>query len=135
MRWTEEQLQGYLLKAGVTMASKINKPTEKPVVKRKASQQNKTEARFARDMLDFWTLEKSYDGYRFRALALIWPEYRYTPDFMAWKGPKITLFEIKGGHIHSRDSRIRFLGARRDHPWFKFECWQWKDGVWREIWK
>jgi len=131
MRLTQEQFDEYQERRGVVdRLIKVARP------KRKASEPNKTELRFESEVLIPWKNTGIIDGYQFHALALIWPDMRYTPDWMVWDyDGQIKLIEVKGPHIHSRDSRVRFLTARRDYPWFQFECWQWKDKQWRDIWK
>jgi hypothetical protein len=128
--FTQEQVDEINARRGKVVDHEIKKTC------RKAHEPNKTESRFKYEMLWNWERTRLIEGYKFHAIALIWPEYRYTPDWMTWnKDGQITLIEVKGPHVHSRDSRVRFLTARRDYPWFNFECWQWKERMWKEIWK
>ncbi|MBU1067444.1 hypothetical protein KKE60_06625 [Patescibacteria group bacterium] len=131
VRFTQEQVDEYNAKRGIsTPEQTITTPG------RKASEPNKTELRFESEMIIPWLSCYKFEGYKFRGLALIWPDMRYTPDWMLWDWKeKITLIEVKGPHIHSRDSRVRFLTARRDYPWFNFEGWQYAGRQWRKIWK
>ncbi len=85
----------------------------------RARQPNKTEARYAREMLH--GLNPAYEALTFR----MGNGHRYTPDWVvALPGARIECHEVKGGyalHSHQR-ARLAFDQARVEFPWVR---WVW----------
>ena len=104
-------------------------------------QPNKTEQRFAQDVLEPLKHIGEIIHYWYEPITLRWPDKdRYTPDYVAVKNDgTITCFEVKGSYIFSRDSRVKFKAARRDFAQMglQFEAWQWEGQQkgWIEIWR
>ena len=92
---------------------------------------NKTEADFA---LRLEAMKRNGEilRYEFEGITLRWADMRYTADFVVFGGGYVTLIEVKGGHIWSRDI-VRFKGARAYWPEFSFEMWQKKNKEWRRL--
>jgi hypothetical protein len=116
-----------LLVKGITEADKLL---------RKTRQMNKTEAEFGR-ILEGKKQRGELTDYKFEALRLRWGESMwYKPDFVARGANGVTyLYEVKGGHIWSRD-QVRFKGCRaewRHYKNFHFEMWQKKAGQWTRL--
>lgn len=60
---------------------------------------------------------------------------RYTPDWLILDALGSPVFiEIKGAHIRE-DAEMKFHLARMSYPWFTFQCWQYANRQWTEIWK
>lgn len=74
--------------------------------------------------------------YKFQGMRLLWGDCMYyKADFVARGADGVTyLYEIKGGHIWSRDL-VRFRGCRAEWtPYhFEFELWQRKRGQWTRL--
>ena len=67
-----------------------------------------------------------YEGLKLQIDRSCW----FLPDF--WCPELMTFYETKGGHIYE-DAVIKFKAARAIHSWARFEMWQKKLGVWRQI--
>lgn len=118
---TSAQLNNFAAK--VTLTTKQSKKTKQP---------NKTETEFQR------ILEATYPGATivFEGIRLRWGNsMHYTADFAVshpdWLQTR--LYEVKGGHIWSRDA-VRFKGCAAEwEDRFVFEMWQKKKGQWERI--
>ena len=113
-------------------------PTSKndvqPIVARsnaKRGVMNKTESEFS-FILEGQKKAGEILRYEFEGITLRWADMRYTPDFVVFNtllafderlDARLTLIEVKGAHIWSRDI-VRFKGARAYWPEFAFEMWQ-----------
>lgn len=68
---------------------------------------------------------------------------KYSPDFCMisddWSKiqlpSSICLFEVKWKKVLNRDSQIRFAWARHEFGMFGWRAWQWKNNIWKKIWK
>lgn len=143
--WTEEEYAAYRQKIKrLSPAACHARSLEKDranLAKRKPSrnQPNKTEIRFEQEILKPYLLPDV--KYGFQALTfLLAPWLRYTPDWAVWvesdfsyNDGRLHCFEVKGAHVWD-DARVKFLTARELFPWVTWQAWQWKGGVWREIW-
>jgi hypothetical protein len=103
---------------------------------RQTRQMNKTETEFAR-ILEAKKQRGEITDYKFEGIRLRWGESMwYKPDFVARGANGVTyLYEVKGGHIWSRDL-VRFKGCRaewRPYKNFEFEMWQKKAGQWTQL--
>lgn len=58
----------------------------------------------------------------------------YRPDFVLAADGRLTIYEVKGGHVGkvawSRHGIERFRRAREMFKEFEFELWQWWGGEW-----
>lgn len=93
----------------------------------KAGVMNKTEARFAQEVLGILLFEKKIKRYMFESHTLIVIDstdkktnrVRYTPDFyMLDLEDRITFYEVKG--FWRAASRIRIKAAAEQYPEYKF---------------
>ncbi len=108
-------------------------PTEPKLRKRR--EPNKTEAEYGR-ILEALKTRGEIRDYKYEGLTLHWGGgMRYTPDWVTrgYHG-QITLIEIKGPHVWSRDL-VRFKGCRAEwEPFgFHFQMQQKTKGEWRRI--
>lgn len=80
---------------------------------------NETEPEYSRFRVPNHTEQEAFDLlgllnrgciYESRTFEVV--GHSYTPD---WTGPSVAV-EVKGEHVHSRDSRILFDAARLAHP-------------------
>lgn len=95
---------------------------------------NKTEIKFKRDMLD------RLPGIVLdQALVLDFGDgTSYRPDFIHLHDGKVTIYEVKGGHVGkvawSRHGIERFRRAREKWGAFmSFELWRLKDHTWEKL--
>jgi hypothetical protein len=77
---------------------------------KKQPEANATECEAAR-VLRLPGLTTLFEG---RAFDVLGGTHSYTPDW--WVEDSRTAVEVKGEHIHSRDSRILFDAARAEYP-------------------
>jgi hypothetical protein len=96
---------------------------------------SKTEARFARDVLEPWAQTIPHYRWWHEPLTLILaPGVRYTPDFLALGGSvmreQYTFYEVKGAFIRDR-ALIKPRMAAALWPFWRFVLAQWKEGQWR----
>lgn len=90
---------------------------------------NKTEARYAREVLEPRRFAKEIDGWayeilKFRLADGAW----YCPDFITTKGLQITCIEVKG--FLREASLIRIKVAAEQHKFFKFVMVRLVKGQW-----
>lgn len=102
----------------------------------KVREMNKTEREFS-ILLEARKRHAEITDYRYHAVKLLWGDCMiYTADFAvdALMHARITLMEVKGPHIFSRDI-VRFKGCRAEwKEWFDFEMHQRdKSGRWDRI--
>ena len=93
---------------------------------------NKTEARFLRD----WPPGRSG---LILSQALVLPfgdGTSYRPDFILISDCRVTVYEVKGGHVGkvawSRHGIERFRRARERFRELDFELWQWDGKRWEQ---
>jgi len=113
-RWTSDQLEDYRRKHS---ARKPDTSSDPPAEPRQAPARpvapNQTE-RQALAVLNLREQDMAFEGRTFDVCG----GSRYTPDWIdADQGIAI---EVKGEHVHSRDSRCRFDEARTLYP-----SWRW----------
>lgn len=96
---------------------------------------NKTEMRFKREFLD---LKYGPDQIDFESLRLkLARGVFYVPDWVVigMRG-HVYCYEVKGGFIRNPGrARTKYLIAKEQWPCFTFEAWQYKNGIWKEIWR
>ena len=155
VRWSEEDLASYnrrlkintgeepkddpLLKKAAEFIPRIRYPMLKPgYIRLDRTKMNLTEQRFYDECL----LEGHNDCTHYEPIVFEFaPRSKYTPDFVVFPDGKLWPFhtplaiEVKGPHIHNRGSREKFKACQQIFSNFTFQCFQWKDGGWREIWK
>jgi len=135
MRMTKTDFIAHQAKHGFSLPPDLNviEHLVKPAPA-KARTMNKTEAGFARiletrqqrgEIIAF-----AYEGLRFKYADGLY----YKPDFVVLiEDQPITIIEVKGGHIFSRD-KVRFRACAAEwRTWFAFEMWQRKRGQWSRI--
>jgi hypothetical protein len=89
---------------------------------------NKTEQKFYEHFRRQWDVKLAkHAPARLRLASGIF----YTPDWLFLTAGGLWFFEVKGPHIHSRDSVPRFKAARVEYPFWNFGFAQWKGGEWR----
>lgn len=101
---------------------------------RRRGQMNKTEASFAR-LLESRRSRGEIRDFEFEAVKLHLGEGAYyTLDFLVRENDdRVTLVEIKGAKIWSRDS-VRFKVAVGKYSWlYRFELWQRASGEWSQL--
>jgi len=128
-------------------ATKDGKTTYRSESLRRRGIMNKTETEYAL-VLDAMKGFGQILRWEFEGITLRWADMRYTPDFVVFNSPMfacdssgqtaviggsylITLIEVKGAHIWSRDV-VRFKGARAFWPEFRFEMWQKTKAGWKQ---
>jgi hypothetical protein len=99
------RMRGATAKTWVPPAATISTPVE---VKREP---NQTELEAATIINGYWV-------YEYCPLSVLNGTHSYTPDWtrMNDAGWVDAMMEVKGEHIHSRDSRILFDAARKEYP-------------------
>jgi len=108
-------------------------PAHGPSRRRKPGVPNRTEARYFAAFLGEYE-RSEFATVRYQPWRLYLPNgHSYRPDFVVivHDPVRIQCHEVKGPHIHSRDSRILFDTARAVWPWFDFVWAQWTGSEWR----
>jgi len=133
--WTEKDYQDHLNKKRKGMDKPVKLP---PRAKMGGSgpKMNKTETRFANDILGLWLITNEitrweFEPFKFRAMESKF----YKPDFAAWfPDESVTVYEVKAYNLH-RSSLDRFQACREkyDTNWLRFQCWQWANKEWSQI--
>lgn len=137
-RWTEQQYQDFLRRRRMPRSASEPSGSPQPVLepsnkesvgKRKPHGPNRTEERYKRDYLT----HPATVTVRFQPFRLYLSNgHSYRPDWgVFYPDGKIALHEVKGPHVHSRDSRILFDTAITDFPWLGFVWAQWTGEKWK----
>jgi len=102
------------------------------VAGRRPAGPNRTEQRYYDDFLAAQeragAVTVHYQGLR----VYLGNGHAYRPDWVAvTPAGRVTCIEVKGAHVHSRDSRLRFDAARAEWPCFAWVWAQWTGSEWR----
>lgn len=91
------------------------------------------EARYALEILEAQVAQGKIEKWFFESVRLrLAPKTFYTPDFMVIdRDGTVTFKEVKG--FLREDAAVKFKWARESFPYFKFEMWGRKAGVWKEV--
>ena len=96
----------------------LAKAGAKPTARAPHSRMNRTEARFAREVLELWKTATG-GSYFFEAIKLRLAKATfYTPDFIVFDASGATFYEVKG--FWRDDARVKLKVAAEMFPWFKF---------------
>ena len=127
MRWTEQQLVEHM--AGKRIIPLTN-PKPRHVIPQAEDGMNKTEARYAREVLGIRKMAGFVIDWRFEAIKLrLAKRTWYTPDFMVWTPERIEIHEIKGGFIRD-DAAVKIKVAAEIFKEFKFVLARYIKGIW-----
>ena len=130
MRWTEQQLAEHIAGKSKPILSAPTKPfarCPKPVTE---DGMNKTEARYAREVLGIRKMAGFVIDWRFEAIKLrLAKRTWYTPDFMVWTPEGIEIHETKGGFIRD-DAAVKIKVAAETFKEFKFVLVQYIKRMW-----
>jgi len=135
-RWTEEDLEAYRAKrASQRGAALQEKKALTEPIKQAGRIPNKTEQRFAEEFLKPRAATGEIKNYRYEAFKFrLADKTFYTPDWhVVCADGSMELHEIKGGGPVRDDAAVKFKIAREMYPEFKWFCWQWKGGAWRNL--
>ena len=128
MRLTEEEYNALMTKREQIMP----KPRFVPPVKPQGRDMNKTEARYAREVLDpllsqYAILGWEWESIKFRMADRTW----YTPDFLVIFPTHMQIVEIKG--FMRDDAVIKYKCCREMFPWFEWKMLRLIKGNWDEV--
>lgn len=129
-----EQANEHQRRHGFAPLIKEKKVQQKKLRVASAPEMNQTEREFAALLNARW-LEGKIKGWIFQGIRLAWGDGMiYKPDFAVLQlNDRITIVEVKGGHIWSRDI-VRWKGCRAQwKDFFDFEIWQKEGGRWTQI--
>ena len=128
MKWTEAELAQHLQRKGSPPESP-KKPSRCPMPVTEDGM-NKTEARYAREVLGIRKMAGFVIDWRFEAIKLrLAKRTWYTPDFMVWTPERIEIHEIKGGFIRD-DAAVKIKVAAEIFKEFKFVLARYIKGIW-----
>ena len=127
MKWTEAELAQHLQRKGSPPESP-KKPSRCPMPVTEEGM-NKTEARYAREVLGIRKMAGFVIDWRFEAIKLrLAKRTWYTPDFIVWTPERIEIHETKG-HWED-DARVKIKVAAEMFREFVFVAVQYKKGIW-----
>jgi len=128
MKWTEAELAQHLQRKG-SLPESPKKPSRCPMPVTEDGM-NKTEARYAREVLGIRKMAGFVIDWRFEAIKLrLAKRTWYTPDFMVWTPEGIEIHETKGGFIRD-DAAVKIKVAAEIFKEFKFVLVQHTKGIW-----
>ena len=128
MKWTEAEYAQHLQRKG-TPSEAPKKPSRCPMPVTEDGM-NKTEARYAREVLGIRKMAGFVIDWRFEAIKLrLAKRTWYTPDFIVWTPEGIEIHETKGGFIRD-DAAVKIKVAAEIFKEFKFVLVQHTKGIW-----
>ena len=98
---------------------------------KRRTEPNKTEAEFAREILDPMVACGELDSYECEGMTLRLPHVgAVTPDYVGWKDGVPQLFEVKGRVVHEA-TVLRMKVHAEARPWLRWRIYARVDGAWR----